>query len=184
MSADILKSHEQQFGVLCADITTKIAKYCQSSDSSATKPKDDRANIEGLFQEANELIEQMELEIRDINLKHNTTQEQKQKYSNIIKSYKNELKKLENEFKRRASSLKARSDLFLTEQNDNDLEKIQLDNEEKLMSMNNKLESGYKITLESEEIGRSEFKHVILMVRFYHQFIPFLGRQSDPKRPK
>jgi hypothetical protein len=159
MSADILKSHEQQFGVLCAEITTKIGKYSQqaSNDSSLVNKKADAVNIEHLFQEANELIEQMELEIRDIHLKHNTTNEQKQKYSNIIKSYKNELKKLEVEFKRRTSSLNNRNELFLTEQNDNELEKIQLNNEEKLISMNNNLSNGYKMALESEEIGEKLF---------------------------
>lgn len=82
---DILRNYEQQFGILCADITSKISR-------TVAGPKEKSAEsigaIEQLFQEAQEIIEQMELEIRDINSSQKRTPEQKEKYLTIINSYK------------------------------------------------------------------------------------------------
>jgi vesicle transport through interaction with t-SNAREs protein 1 len=160
MSTDILRNYEQQFGILCAEITSKISKI-NENDENFKNSKDFiqlQNNIESLFAEARELIEQMELEIRDINLKQNFNNDQKQKYANIIKSYKSELSKLESEFKRRlteSKSKKERYDLFLTEDNDDKEDNLMKNNNEKIVKMNKTLENGYQISLESEEIGKT-----------------------------
>ena len=160
MSTDILRNYEQQFGILCADITNKISKI-NESDENLKQNKDFiqlQTNIESLFQEARELIEQMELEIRDINIKQNFNNDQKQKYANIIKSYKTELAKLESEFKRRlneSKKQKERVELFLTEENQENLINKQRENTEKVVKMNKTLDQGYQISLETEEIGKA-----------------------------
>ena len=100
MSTDILRSYEQQFGILCAEITNKISRSVNSSDKNGTV-----SSIDGLFQEARELIEQMELEIRDI--AHKRTPEQKEKHLNITSSYKTELDKLELEFNKQIKNKKS-----------------------------------------------------------------------------
>ena len=53
----MLTNYEQQFGVVCADITNKISRSVNLADKSQAI-----MNIDGLFQEAREIIEQMELE--------------------------------------------------------------------------------------------------------------------------
>ena len=158
MSTEILRNYEQQFGILCADITSKISKISENDEKQSKDFIQLQTNIESLFQEARELIEQMELEIRDINMKQNFNNDQKQKYANIIKSYKTELTKLESEFKRRLSeskSKKERYELFLTEDNDSELINKQQDNTERVVKMNKTLDQGYQITLETEEIGKN-----------------------------
>ena len=163
MSTEILRSYEQQFGILCADITSKVSNINENDDNH-NNTKDFmqlQTNIESLFQEARELIEQMELEIRDINLKQNFNNEQKQKYANIIKSYKTELTKLESEFKRRlieSRSKKERFELFLTEDPDDkstELIKKQEENSQKMTKINSNLDNGYQLCLESENIGKT-----------------------------
>ena len=51
----MLDSYEQQFGVVCADITNKISRATNTNDR-----KEAIASIDVLFQEAREIIEQME----------------------------------------------------------------------------------------------------------------------------
>lgn len=172
MSGDILRNYEQQFGVLCADITSKIAK---SQSQQAAAGGGDRANlvsgIESLFSDAREIIEQMELEVRDTSSSQRRTTEQKDKYLNIIGSYQKELSKLEHEFTRHVKSKKpalgASATLgddgeFEIQLNDNrgggdteELNELRGQNQSSLLRQNNKLENGYKMVLESEETGKN-----------------------------
>jgi vesicle transport through interaction with t-SNAREs 1 len=158
MSTDILRSYEQQFGILCADITSKISKSINSKDQASSI-----TNIETLFQDAREIIEQMELEIRDINSAENRSPEQKQKCLNIINGYTSELKKLENEFNSQIKLKRNMNNNFAIEINENgrdasELNQINNENEEKLNRMGSKLESGYRTILETEETGTNILK--------------------------
>lgn len=158
MAGDILRNYEQQFGVLCADITNKI-----SISTNSTDQKNSVSTIEALFQEALEIIEQMELEIRDANSSKKRTQEQKDKYLNIINSYKSELSKLEKEFDRQVKNKPSKIgsstnfDNSLTENSPEDSELFELKrkNKESLNKMNKNLENGYRMVLESEETGNN-----------------------------
>lgn len=157
MSNDILRNYEQQFGVLCADITNKISVSLNSDDKTSAI-----SSIESLFQEASEIIEQMELEIRDINSAKKRTSEQKEKYLNIISSYKSELAKLENEFNRQVklkqtNGTKANFEIKLNESNRDEMElnELKQQNKESLLKMNNNLENGYRMVIESEETGKN-----------------------------
>ncbi len=151
MSGDILRNYEQQFGILCADITSRISRTIHLTDKNASV-----SSIEGLFSEAKEIIEQMELEIRDINSIQKRSPEQKEKYLNIINGYKSELNKLELEFNNQIKS-KRIPNSYEIQLNDEDTElnELQLKNKSKINKMNSNLENGYKMVLESEEAGNT-----------------------------
>jgi vesicle transport through interaction with t-SNAREs protein 1 len=151
MSGDILRNYEQQFGILCADITSRISRTIHLTDKNASV-----SSIEGLFSEAKEIIEQMELEIRDINSIQKRSPEQKEKYLNIINGYKSELNKLELEFNNQIKS-KRIPNSYEIQLNDEDTElnELQLKNNSKINKMNSNLENGYKMVLESEEAGNT-----------------------------
>lgn len=150
--ADILRSYEQQFGIICADIMSNISRA-----SSSTSDKSSSVTlIENLFQEASEIIEQMDLEIRDINSAIKRTPEEKDKYTNIIKSYKKELSKLESEFNKQVKSTGSKRSNFEIQLNDDDDDETDL-NELRRESQkgSSNLERGYKIVLETEETGNN-----------------------------
>jgi vesicle transport through interaction with t-SNAREs protein 1 len=154
----MLTNYEQQFGVVCADITNKISRSVNLADKSQAI-----ASIDGLFQEAREIIEQMELEIRDSTQKR--TPEQKEKYLNIINSYKSELDKLELEYnrqiknKRTGGQNQATFEIQLNEnanvKDETELNDLQQKNTSSLLKMNSSLENGYRMVLESEETGKN-----------------------------
>ena len=171
MSNDILRNYEQQFGVLCADITSKISKS-QYSQLNGSERANLISSIEGLFGDAREIIEQMELEVRDTSSAQRRTPESKDKYLNIISSYQKELSKLEQEFNKQVKSKKslpssvsaAATSLggneFEIQLNDNrderdELNELRSQNQTSLLRQNNKLENGYKMVLESEETGKN-----------------------------
>jgi vesicle transport through interaction with t-SNAREs protein 1 len=153
---DILRNYEQQFGILCADITNKISRSINSSDRNAAI-----ANIENLFSEAREIIEQMELEIRDLNSSQKRTPEQKEKYLNIINSYKSELDKLELEFNKQLKNKnKFQSANFEIELNEGKEDSFELteakeQNQTTLLKMNKNLDNGFRMVLETEETGKN-----------------------------
>ncbi|CAF0881666.1 unnamed protein product [Brachionus calyciflorus] len=155
MANNILRNYEQQFGVICADITNKISVSVSSSTKSESI-----STIESLFDDATEIIEQMELEIRDANSSKKRTQEQQDKYLNIINSYKSELAKLKSEFNRQVKNKSSKSNLNEIELNENNHEDSELfelkqKNKENVQKMNNNLENGYRMVLESEETGKT-----------------------------
>jgi vesicle transport through interaction with t-SNAREs protein 1 len=163
MSGDILRNYEQQFGVLCADITNKISRSAGLVDKKPTVQA-----VEALFQEARELIEQMELEIRDATQKR--APEQRDKYMNIINGYTSELGKLETEFNRQMKSKSTPTSFEIDldrqtsssfgnnhggDRDDLELNEIREKNKGSLLGMNSKLENSYKMILETEETGKN-----------------------------
>lgn len=147
--ADILRSYEQQFGVLCADITSNISRASNSADKSSAI-----SVIENLFQEASEIIEQMDLEIRDINSSIKRSPEEKEKYLNIIGSYKKELSKLEIEFTKQIKNKRTSYEIKLDD-DDDEINDLCQENQSTIQKMNSNLDRGYKIVLETEETGNS-----------------------------
>ncbi len=154
--ADILRSYEQQFGIICADIMSNISRATSSSDKSSAITL-----IENLFQEASEIIEQMDLEIRDINSAIKRTPEEKEKYANIIKSYKKELSKLETEFNKQIKNQKPtksnsnNGEIQIIDDDDEELNDLRRENQASMQSASSNLERGYKIVLETEETGNN-----------------------------
>lgn len=154
--ADILRSYEQQFGIICADIMSNISRASSTPDKSSAITL-----IDNLFQEASEIIEQMDLEIRDINSAIKRTPEEKEKYTNIIKSYKKELSKLETEFNKQVKNQKVNKsvssnfEIQLNDDEDEELNDLRRENQASMQSASSNLERGYKIVLETEETGNN-----------------------------
>ncbi|CAD7686488.1 unnamed protein product [Nyctereutes procyonoides] len=150
MSSDF-EGYEQDFAVLTAEITGKIARVPRL-------PPDEKkqmvANVEKQLEEARELLEQMDLEVREI------PPQSRGMYSNRMRSYKQEMGKLETDFKRSriAYSDEVRNELLGDDGNssENQLIKLReerahlLDNTERLERSSRRLEAGYQIAVETE----------------------------------
>ncbi|KAG5855166.1 hypothetical protein ANANG_G00046110 [Anguilla anguilla] len=107
MSSDF-ESYEQDFGTLTAEITNKIGRIPKLGGEEKTQLV---LNVDKQLEEVRELLEQMDLEVREIPV------QSRGMYSNRLKSYKQEVEKLEKDFKRSriAYSDEVRNDLLGTE---------------------------------------------------------------------
>uniref|UniRef100_A0A4W3I9H4 Vesicle transport through interaction with t-SNAREs 1A n=1 Tax=Callorhinchus milii TaxID=7868 RepID=A0A4W3I9H4_CALMI len=117
-------------------------------------------NVEKQMEEARELLEQMDLEVREIPV------QSRGMFSTRMKSYKQELEKLDKEFKRSriaySDEVNLRNELLGDDGNtsENQLIKLReeraflLDNTERLERSSRRLEAGYQITVETEQIGQ------------------------------
>ncbi|XP_031317613.1 vesicle transport through interaction with t-SNAREs homolog 1A isoform X1 [Camelus dromedarius] len=160
MSSDF-EGYEQDFAVLTAEITNRIARVPRL-------PPDEKkqmvANVEKQLEEAKELLEQMDLEVREI------PPQSRGMYSNRMRSYKQEMGKLETDFKRSriAYSDEVRNELLGDDGNssENQLIKLReerahlLDNTERLERSSRRLEAGYQIAVETEQIGQEMLENL------------------------
>ncbi|XP_063637263.1 vesicle transport through interaction with t-SNAREs homolog 1A isoform X11 [Pan troglodytes] len=142
MSSDF-EGYEQDFAVLTAEITSKIARVPRL-------PPDEKkqmvANVEKQLEEAKELLEQMDLEVREI------PPQSRGMYSNRMRSYKQEMGKLETDFKRSriAYSDEVRNELLGDDGNSSENQRAHLlDNTERLERSSRRLEAGYQIAVET-----------------------------------
>ncbi|XP_069467895.1 vesicle transport through interaction with t-SNAREs homolog 1A isoform X3 [Ambystoma mexicanum] len=155
MSSDF-EGYEQDYSVLSADITGRISRIPKLA---ADEKKQMVAHVEKQLEEAKELLEQMDLEVREIPAPSRAM------YGNRMRSYKQELSKLEVDFKRSriAYSDEVRNELLGDDgtSSESQLIKLQeerahlLDNTEKLERSSRRLEAGYQIAVETEQIGQS-----------------------------
>ncbi|XP_047407857.1 vesicle transport through interaction with t-SNAREs homolog 1A isoform X5 [Sciurus carolinensis] len=143
MSSDF-EGYEQDFAVLTAEITSKISRVPRL-------PPDEKkqmvANVEKQLEEAKELLEQMDLEVREI------PPQSRGMYSNRMRSYKQEMGKLETDFKRSriAYSDEVRNELLGDDGNSSENQRAHLlDNTERLERSSRRLEAGYQIAVETE----------------------------------
>ncbi|XP_063100778.1 vesicle transport through interaction with t-SNAREs homolog 1A isoform X10 [Cavia porcellus] len=142
MSSDF-EGYEQDFAVLTAEITSKISRVPRL-------PPDEKkqmvANVEKQLEEAKELLEQMDLEVREI------PPQSRGMYSNRMRSYKQEMGKLETDFKRSriAYSDEVRNELLGDDGNSSENQRAHLlDNTERLERSSRRLEAGYQIAVET-----------------------------------
>ncbi|XP_035669867.1 vesicle transport through interaction with t-SNAREs homolog 1A-like isoform X1 [Branchiostoma floridae] len=146
--ASLLDSYEQQYSNVTAEITNKIAKIVKLSGGEKRHMV---TNVEKQMEEAKELLEQMDLEVRDIPSK------ERQKYATRLKSYKTELGKLEKDFKKAKLHGGAGSREELLGPDDPSHSEDQrtrlLDNTERLERSGRKLEAGYRMAVETEQVG-------------------------------
>ncbi|KAM4667691.1 vesicle transport through interaction with t-SNAREs homolog 1A isoform 3-T3 [Amazona ochrocephala] len=157
MSSDF-ESYEQDFAVLTAEVTGRIGKVPKLVGD---EKKQMVANIEKQLEEARELLEQMELEVREI------PPQSRGMYSSRMRSYKQEMGKLEADFKRSriAYSDEVRNELLGDDGNssENQLIKLReerahlLDNTERLERSSRRLEAGYQIAVETDDSPSSSF---------------------------
>lgn len=143
--ASLIETYEQQYATLTAEITHNINNI--SSTRGGEKQKYVR-QVEKLFDEAKELLEQMELEVKDL-----TTD--RQKYKTRVKSYQVELTKLETDVRRAKLGIDSSRDELLGDDthDSEDQRKRLLDNTEMLDRTTRRIDHGYKVTLETEQIG-------------------------------
>uniref|UniRef100_A0A0K8T6F6 Vesicle transport through interaction with t-SNAREs 1A n=1 Tax=Lygus hesperus TaxID=30085 RepID=A0A0K8T6F6_LYGHE len=148
-TANLIDQYEQQYAVSTADFTAKIAKLA-SVDRGEKKFL--VQELEKQIEELKELLEQMELEVREAD------PSARPKLKTRIDSYRVELTRLEEEFKIKNSvnsvndgysSSELFGELSLREEQKQRL----LDSSETMERTNNKLAASYSVLLETEEMG-------------------------------
>nr|XP_029486476.1 vesicle transport through interaction with t-SNAREs homolog 1A-like [Oncorhynchus nerka] len=90
MSSDF-EAYEQDFGTLTAEITNKIGRIPKLGGEEKTQLV---LNVDKQLEEVRELMEQMDLEVRELPI------QSRGMYQSRLKSYKGEMDKLEKDFKR------------------------------------------------------------------------------------
>ncbi|KAK7919463.1 hypothetical protein WMY93_010747 [Mugilogobius chulae] len=154
MSSDF-ETYEQDFGTITADVTNKIGRIPKLSGEEKTQLV---LNVDKQLEEVRELLEQMDLEVREIPVQSRAM------YNSRLKSYKQEMDKLEKDFKRSriAYSDEVRNELLGEDagSSENQLIKLReerahlLDNTERLERSSRRLEAGYQIAVETEQVGQ------------------------------
>uniref|UniRef100_A0A1A7YV71 Vesicle transport through interaction with t-SNAREs homolog 1A n=2 Tax=Iconisemion striatum TaxID=60296 RepID=A0A1A7YV71_9TELE len=154
MSSDF-EAYEQDFGTVTAEITNKIGKIPKISGEEKTQLV---LNVDKQLEEVRELLEQMDLEVREIPVQSRAM------YNSRLKSYKQEVEKLEKDFKRSriAYSDEVRNELLGDDAISTESQLIKLreerahllDNTEKLERSSRRLEAGYQIAVETEQVGQ------------------------------
>nr|XP_046233029.1 vesicle transport through interaction with t-SNAREs homolog 1A isoform X3 [Scatophagus argus] len=154
MSSDF-EAYEQDFGTITAEVTNKIGRIPKLSGEEKTQLV---LNVDKQLEEVRELLEQMDLEVREIPIQSRAM------YNSRLKSYKQEVEKLEKDFKRSriAYSDEVRNELLGDDasSSENQLIKLReerahlLDNTEKLERSSRRLEAGYQIAVETEQVGQ------------------------------
>ncbi|XP_048026447.1 vesicle transport through interaction with t-SNAREs homolog 1A isoform X1 [Megalobrama amblycephala] len=154
MSSDF-EAYEQDFGTLTAEITNKIGRIPKLAGEEKTQLV---LNVDKQLEEVRELLEQMDLEVREIPIQSRAM------YNSRLKSYKQEMEKLEKDFKRSriAYSDEVRNELLGDDvsSSENQLIKLReerahlLDNTERLERSSRRLEAGYQIAVETEQVGQ------------------------------
>ncbi|XP_056881511.1 vesicle transport through interaction with t-SNAREs homolog 1A isoform X7 [Takifugu flavidus] len=149
MSSDF-EAYEQDFGTITAEITNKIGRIPKLSGEEKTQLV---LNVDKQLEEVRELLEQMDLEAREIPIQSRAM------YNSRLKSYKQEVEKLEKDFKRSriAYSDEVRNELLGDDasSSENQLIKLReerahlLDNTEKLERSSRRLQAGYQIAVET-----------------------------------
>uniref|UniRef100_A0A9J8BQT6 Vesicle transport through interaction with t-SNAREs 1A n=2 Tax=Cyprinus carpio TaxID=7962 RepID=A0A9J8BQT6_CYPCA len=147
MSSDF-EAYEQDFGTLTAEITNKIGRIPKLAGEEKTQLV---LNVDKQLEEVRELLEQMDLEIREIPI------QSRGMYNSRLKSYKQEMEKLEKDFKRSriAYSDEVRNELLGDDGSSSESQRAHLlDNTERLERSSRRLEAGYQIAVETEQVGQ------------------------------
>ncbi|RXN09724.1 vesicle transport through interaction with t-SNAREs -like protein [Labeo rohita] len=147
MSSDF-EAYEQDFGTLTAEITNKIGRIPKLAGEEKTQLV---LNVDKQLEEVRELLEQMDLEVREIPI------QSRGMYNSRLKSYKQEMEKLEKDFKRSriAYSDEVRNELLGDDGSSSESQRAHLlDNTERLERSSRRLEAGYQIAVETEQVGQ------------------------------
>ncbi|XP_062518378.1 vesicle transport through interaction with t-SNAREs homolog 1A-like [Corticium candelabrum] len=146
----VIEDLEQNFASLTAEITAKTGRIPKLSGSEKRQVTEE---IERHVAEANELIDQIDIEIQS--LPHSA----RQKASSRVKSYRKDIATAEKELRRAQVALydyeQGRDELMGPDDphySEDQRTKL-LDNTEKLDRSSRRLDEGYKIALETQEIG-------------------------------
>uniref|UniRef100_A0A1A9WW88 t-SNARE coiled-coil homology domain-containing protein n=1 Tax=Glossina brevipalpis TaxID=37001 RepID=A0A1A9WW88_9MUSC len=153
----LLEQYEQQYATLIAEITIQIGQIVLVSER-----KELCAKIDGEILEAQELLELLGLEIRELSAIQRSAATSKLNCAQV------ELKRLQNEYnKAKEDSLNSRKisqaiNIGIHDDYDDDYEDVSishdqkqrlLDNSERIERTGNRLQEGYRIALETETLG-------------------------------
>jgi len=147
---DLFADYEKQFGVLSSDITAKIAKIPNLANE---EKKNVVSDVEQRFEESQELLEQMDLEVRGMG------SENKSKFSGKLKNYKEEVQRLEVDLRKAKIAFSdhetARAELLAGDDmgHSEDQRSRLLDNTEKMERSSRRLDDGIRMCVETEDIG-------------------------------
>ncbi|XP_065834122.1 vesicle transport through interaction with t-SNAREs homolog 1A-like isoform X1 [Oscarella lobularis] len=165
--SSVIEELEQSFGSLIADITVKTGKIPKLTGG---EKQDAISDVERLLAEAEDLVDQIDIEAGSL------PSQSRQKAQKRVQSYKQELGKSEKEFRRSRIAMydyhQGRDELLgpddphhSEDQVDTEAKKMRsfyelfykraklLDNTETLNKGSRRLEEGYKMALETEQIG-------------------------------
>ncbi|XP_047031834.1 vesicle transport through interaction with t-SNAREs homolog 1A [Helicoverpa zea] len=141
--ATLIQSYEQQYSVLTADITAKIGRL-----KSGTEDNRDQLTreIQANFEEANDLLEQLELESRGAGA------------GSRVAAYRAELQRVRDEYRSVVNSGGQQYNADNDEVYDDwsgaqEQHRKLLDNTERLERTGRALTDGYRVVLETEQIG-------------------------------
>ncbi|CAG0920247.1 unnamed protein product [Notodromas monacha] len=144
--SSLLRQYEEQFGVVSADLVSKIGEI--KSSPSRSRVLEDEAEV--LLQDAKDILEQVGLEIRSLN------GVEKQKWINRSKSYHAELKRVIRELKlalnEPVDEETSREQLFGAALNSDQKQKL-LSSVDKAEESSRHLNQGFAALQETHEIG-------------------------------
>ncbi|CAK8672039.1 unnamed protein product [Clavelina lepadiformis] len=149
--ASLFTSYEQQFSSLTAEITQRVGLI---PNHHGADKKSFVSSVERQLDEAQELLEQMDLEVRELPIS------ERGKIMGRMKSYQTEFNNLESQIRRAKtasinSTNKMREELLGIDDGDTDDQRARLlDNSERLENCTRRLEVGYKVATETERIGQ------------------------------
>ncbi|XP_015110897.1 vesicle transport through interaction with t-SNAREs homolog 1A [Diachasma alloeum] len=151
--ATLIDNYEQQYAVLTADITAKISRIAALTGGEKRAFSQD---VDRQLEEAQELLEQMELEVRG------TSGNQRERLKSRVESHRAELKRLSQEFQTAKKPKEDAIDMGLDDNWDSgvteDQRKRLLDTSERIDRTGRTLQNGYRMVLETEEIGSQVLK--------------------------
>ncbi|XP_059057865.1 vesicle transport through interaction with t-SNAREs homolog 1A [Achroia grisella] len=140
--ATLIQSYEQQYSVLTADITAKIGRLKLGNDDNRDQLT---REIQANFDEANDLLEQLELESRGAGA------------GSRVGAYRAELQRVRDEYRlvisNSASYNMESEDIYDDWSGVNEQHRKLLDNTERLERSGKNLTEGYRVVLETEQIG-------------------------------
>ncbi|KAL6268433.1 hypothetical protein P5V15_001569 [Pogonomyrmex californicus] len=153
--ASLVDNYEQQYAVLTADITAKIGRIrVQSGGEKRAFIQD----VDRQIEEAQELLEQMELEVRGMS---GTARD---RLRGRVESHRAELKRLTQEFQVAKKPKEDVTEITVEEPWDNNVTEDQrkrlLDASERIERSGRTLQNGYRMALETEEIGSQVLKEL------------------------
>ncbi|CAD7079999.1 unnamed protein product [Hermetia illucens] len=145
----LIKDYEQQYAVLTAEIMAQISRI---AIYTGAERRELVSKVDTNLSEAKELLEQIQLEIRDLEPSNRQT------WTNKLNCAQAELKRLETEYKTVQdktqnpaydSAVDDFEDIGIRDEQKQRL----LNNSERIERTGNRLTEGYRIILETEQIG-------------------------------
>lgn len=132
--------------------------------------------IDGSLSEAQELLEQMGLEVRELNPL------QRSNFNNKIQVAQAELKRLQGEYKQTKDRLRSQANSFTTLDLagggdyyedvaiSNDQRQRLLENSERIERTGNRLNEGYRVAIETEALGAQVLNGIYICISFHLTF--------------